>query len=136
MIDFEKAFDRMNQESAAISSRNFLQSPHLLNWIYDFSIDRSQRLMWKGKSLPYMHIDRGCAQGTVGGPNLFSIHTDDAKLSNSNAKLFKYSDDFNAIIPCKNNSLLKNEIQSLEEWALEKGLTINMKKIKVVTILS
>ena len=136
LIDYSNAFDRVNQEKAAEQFNEFIESPHLKKWLYEFSTGRQQRLIWKGKPLTYQPIDRGCSQGTVGGPALFSMFTDDCRVANPTSRLFKYSDDMNCISLCRkdpsNNekSILNEEINSILKYAKSKELDINIKKSK------
>ena len=136
LIDYSNAFDRVNQEKAAEQFNEFIESPHLKKWLYEFSTGRQQRLIWKGKPLTYQLIDRGCSQGTVGGPALFSMFTDDCRVANPTSRLFKYSDDMNCISLCRkdpsNNekNILNEEINSILKYAKSKELDINIKKSK------
>ena len=135
-IDYSKAFDRVNQEQAANQYCRFIKSPHIRKWLYDFSTNRKQRLIWENKPLSYQSIDRGCSQGTVGGPGLFSMFTDDSRALHPTSRQFKYSDDTNCLSLCRKNpskeesEIFKNEIKNLLSWAKNKNLDINMKKSK------
>lgn len=138
MVDFAKAFDRLNQEKAAVSYMQFIDSTHLRKWLYDFSVNRKQRLIWRDQPLEYVNIDRGCSQGTVGGPGIFSMYTDDARTTHENTQIFKYSDDMNCLIPCLKNpsnedkQVFTEEISNLIEWAKRKDLEVNIKKSKLI----
>ena len=138
MVDFSKAFDKLNQQLAAKTFPKFIHSPFLCQWLYDFIINRHQRLIWKGDTKPYLPIDLGCSQGTVGGPAIFSIYTDDIQAKNNCAKVYKYSDDINILIPCRSlptqqdRSVLQQEISHIEDQARKKQMTINDKKTKVI----
>ena len=136
IIDFSKAFDRLNQEKAANIYHSFIESPYIRRWLYDFTIDRRQRLIWQGTPLDYQSVDRGCSQGTVGGPGIFGMYTDSLRPFNTNSRIFKYSDDTNCLSPCmkdpshQQKETFSKETQMLIEWATENGLNINMEKSK------
>jgi hypothetical protein len=136
LLDFSKAFDRVNQTKAALTYCNFIRSSHVRNWLFDFSITRSQRLIWENEDLPFLPIDLGCSQGTVGGPNIFSMLTDDLRAYDSQSVVIKYSDDTTSLTPCftapteNQTHFLINEEKHLRKWAKEKGLTINETKSK------
>ena len=76
-IDFSMAFDRVSQEAAAQQYPKFVDSPFISRWLYNFTMDRTQRLVWQNSACDYLPIDRGCAQGTVCGPSIFSMLTND-----------------------------------------------------------
>ena len=136
LIDFSKAFDQVNQEKAAKKYNHFLESPSIKRWLYDFTVGRRQRLIWQGTPLDYQNIDRGCSQGTVGGPGIFSMYTDDLRPLDSMSKNFKYSDDTNCLSPCMKNpshqekERFSKEIQTIVDWAVENGLSLNTEKSK------
>lgn len=138
MWDFSKAFDRINQELAAETFPKFISSPHICQWLYDFIINRHQRLIWQGKTLPYRPIERGCSQGTVGGPSIFSMFSDDICAKSQPSIAFKYSDDTNVLTPCKafptstERWNLENEVQHFKECAQKKQLIINENKTKII----
>jgi len=138
LFDFSKAFDRIKQENAAMMFPQFLKSPYLCQWLYDFISNRSQRLIWLGEPLPYLPIDLGCSQGTVGGPNIFSIFSDDIRAKSALGKVLKYSDDTNILYPCfcdpteHQKTAFQSEIDNLCAISIKKDLSINSKKTKTI----
>ena len=138
LLDFSKAFDRIKQENVAVMFPQFLKSPHLCQWLYDFISNRCQRLIWLGKPLPYLPIDLGCSQGTVGGPNIFSIFSDDIRAKSDVGKVLKYSDDTTILYPCLSDpnehqkTAFQSEINNLRTASVKKGLNINNKKTKTI----
>ena len=137
-IDLSKAFDCVNQEIAAKHYHQFIDSVHVQKWLYNFTVGRRQRLIWKNEPCKYLPIERGCSQGTVGGSGIFSIYTDDLKSTTPQASIFKYSDDTICTIPCmqtpteddKNN--FNKEINNIFNWAKEKNMNINISKSNTI----
>lgn len=136
LIDFSKAFDTIDHEIAGNTFSKFITSGNLCQWLYSFLKGRKQRLIWKTKPLEYQCISLGCSQGTVGGPNVFSMVTDDIRAISSPATIIKYSDDMNLLVPCYRNPsgtqkrTFKEEIQHLNEATEVKRMTINNNKTK------
>jgi len=136
MIDYSKAFDRVNQEKAARLQQPFIKSPFIQKWLYDFSIERQQRVKWNGSQLQFLPVDRGCSQGTVGGPGIFSMYTDDVRAINNGSVILKYSDDTTCLTPCMkvpafhDKNTFQSEIASLIKMTEEKDLEVNVKKSK------
>jgi len=138
-IDFSKAFDVLNQEIAYSKFSKFFDCNYLKYWLYDFSKNRKQRLIWKSKPLDYNDIDLGCSQGTVGGPNIFNIFTDDLKSITKNGIYIKYADDTVALVPCykyhnedtkEHQDDLNKEINNIFTWSRLNKLPINSSKSK------
>ncbi|MEL7308589.1 MAG: reverse transcriptase family protein, partial [Pseudomonadota bacterium] len=136
MIDYSKAFDRVNQEKAATLQRLFIKSPFIQKWLYDFSIERQQRLNWNGSLSRFLPVDRGCSQGTVGGPGIFSMYTDDVRAMNNTSAIFKYSDDTTCLTRCmkvpslNDKNVFSSEIMYLIEKTKNRDLDVNVKKSK------
>jgi len=135
-IDFSKVFDVLNQEIAYNKFSKFIDCNYLKHWLYDFSKNRKQRLVWKNKPLDYSDIDLGCSQGTVGGPNIFNIFTDDLRAVTKNSIYIKYADDTLALVPCfkyRNEDHLEDlnkELNNIFEWSRINQLPINRAKSK------
>ena len=137
-VDFAMAFDKVNQEIACRQYRKFIDSPYIQRWLYNFTIERTQRLAWRGQYCNYLPIDRGCAQGTVCGPSIFSMLTDDMTCLNPKCYLLKYSDDMSCVVPCPKNpsdsetERLREELSNFCKQAGDKGLCINHQKTKQI----
>jgi len=93
-------------------------------------------LHWNNKFYSFQPINLGCSQGTVGGPNIFSIMTDDLRAKHDIAKIIKYSDDSTIIVPCYKNpdnqqqSHLQSEFNNILNWSEINFFKINMAKSK------
>lgn len=137
-VDFTRAFDSVDQELAAAEYCKFIDSPYITKWLYDFTINRLQRLIWKNSQCEYLGIQRGCSQGTVGGPGIFSILTDDASSHRPECRVLKYSDDMSCIIPCQKDptddqkKVMMTEFRDFCLWASRKNLQINEEKTKTM----
>jgi hypothetical protein len=136
LIDFSKAFDCVDQEKAAETYHDFINSPHIRKWLYDFTVNRKQRLIWQGTPQTYLEIDRGCSQGTVGGPGIFSMYTDSLRALNTSSRILKYSDDTTCLSPCvkqpsqHEREYFSKETKMLSDWATKKRLKLNLEKSK------
>ena len=95
-VDFSAAFDGVDQEIAAMNYTKFIDSQLISKWLYNFTIDRMQRLVWRDTPCDYMLIERGCSRG----PSIFSMLTDDVQANNPSCSVFKYSDNMRCVIPC------------------------------------
>lgn len=137
-IDLSKAFDCVNQEIAARQYQMFIDSVYVQKWLYNFTIERKQRLIWKNEPCQYLPIQRGCSQGTVGGPGIFSIYTDDLRSVTPYSCIFKYSDDTNCAIPCMKDpsevdkDQFRKELNNVFNWAKEKNQEINLSKSNIM----
>lgn len=135
-VDFAKAFDKLDQHIAATKFNKFIPSSKIQEWLFNFSVDRSQGLYFNNTQYPQIPIHTGCSQGTVGGPNIFSMFTDDLRATHNNCSIIKYSDDSTLLSPCSktakddNKKLLCEEVKSIQEWSSNNNLLINPNKTK------
>ena len=135
-VDFAKAFDKLDQHLAANKYSTFITSGNIQKWLFDFSINRSQGLFFNNTQYPQLPIHTGCSQGTVGGPNIFTMFTDDLRAINKHCSIIKYSDDSTLITPCKKHPSLRDElifheeITQLQSWSKNNNLHINSDKTK------
>jgi len=135
-VDFAKAFDTLDQYTAAAKYKTFIQSGNIQRWLYDFSINRSQGLYFNNTQHPQITIDTGCSQGTVGGPNIFVMFTDDLRATDTNCSIIKYSDDSTLLAPCRKHAsetdrhIIQNEISQVQKWSERNKLNINSNKTK------
>jgi hypothetical protein len=135
-VDFSKAFDKLDQHIAAAKYSKFIKSENIQKWLHDFSINRTQGLYFNNIQYPQLSIHTGCSQGTVGGPNIFTMFTDDLRAINNNCSIIKYSDDSTLITPCKKHptnkdkQILHEEITHIHNWSTLHKLHINSDKTK------
>jgi hypothetical protein len=135
-VDFAKAFDKLDQHIAASKFNKFINSPKIQEWLFNFSINRTQGLFFNNTQYPQIDIHTGCSQGTVGGPNIFSMFTDDLQAKHTECSIIKYSDDSTLISPCTkiatnaNKELLCDEIKAIQDWSSKNNLQINSNKTK------
>lgn len=135
-VDFAKAFDKLDQYIAVSKFDKFISSSQIQEWLFNFSINRTQGLFFNNTQYPQIAIHTGCSQGTVGGPNIFSMFTDDLQATKNNCSIIKYSDDSTLLTPCtkmtnsSNKNLLIKEIQSIQDWSYNNNLQINSNKTK------
>ena len=137
-VDFTKAFDTVEPEIAAMTYSDFINSSTIAKWLYNFTVNRTQRLVWNNVPCNFESIDIGCSQGTVGGPNIFSMLTDNVRASNPSCKILKYSDDMCCTIPCmkapteKEKATLHEEVTNFMYTVKSKGLSVNTTKTKLI----
>ena len=138
MIDFSKAFDRIDHNINLRKLKDLDVHPLLLNWIADFLRDRKQRVKLTNCLSDWLPKPAGVPQGTKLGPVLFMIMINDltAKVSNVIHPIVKYVDDC-TIYETYNknsNSTIQNQLNELTSWTSANNMRINIKKTKELRI--
>ncbi|MES9879786.1 MAG: reverse transcriptase domain-containing protein [Sedimenticola sp.] len=76
-LDFCKAFDKVPHQRLLLKLKSYGITGNLYNWIQDFLIGRTQRVVLNGKMSEWRNVNSGIPQGSVLGPILFLVYIND-----------------------------------------------------------
>ena len=132
-IDFSKAFDTVNHEILADKLHHYGIRGHALDWFRSYLCDRNQFTVVNGKSSNLKSIKCGVPQGSVLGPLLFLIYTNDiANCTKQTNKTRLFADDTGMFLsrdnPTSLRYSLKTILSDLQLWCHRNKLTINLIK--------
>ena len=92
-IDFSKAFDSISHPLLLKKLQGIGINYMALNWSKDFLTNRQQRVVIDGQASSWSLVQQGVPQGSLLGPLLFSIYTNDMPSIISNSSINMYADD-------------------------------------------
>jgi hypothetical protein len=132
LVDFSKAFDRVDH-LILVSKLSELQiSPFIFNWLISFLTGRSHTTRCFGVESCSMPINLSIVQGSVLGPTFYILLEGDLKPISSNNIIFKYADDTNLLVPEHTDVQLTDEFEAIRTWASDNKMVINISKTKEI----
>lgn len=137
-LDVEKAFDSVWKEGLQHKVRKSGISTSMINIVCDFLEDRTARVL-TGKTLSdSFEIQRGVPQGTVLGPQLYSLFTSDMPEPGEGVNILQFADDLAVTatnkFPVKATKMVEEYIQKLSTYYNSWGIKINKSKTQLMVI--
>ena len=134
MIDFSKAFNRINNSILVRKLQLLSVHPLLVNWCADFLRDRYLRVKFGSFKSPWKVIHAGVLQGTKLGPLLFLVMINDLT---TRFPMYKYVDDCTIyeVVTAPYASQLQNDLDDIDNWTEANNMRINVKKTKELRVL-
>ncbi|RVE55239.1 hypothetical protein evm_000137 [Chilo suppressalis] len=132
--DFSSAFDKVDHNILFMKLKRYGIHGPLLLWLRSYLEHRLLRVVVNGyKSKPFL-TSSGVPQGSILGPILFLVFINDIpnKIRYSSCSLF--ADDLKLYRPIKNEEdilLLQKDLDSVSEWCVDNGMTLNAKGSRV-----
>lgn len=114
MLDFSKAFHRVNHNKLIEKLHNIGVCNHVANWIASLR-DRTQRVVLECTPSDSWKASSGVSQGSVIGPDLFLVYINNL-LRATELGVCLFADDTIVHTTTSNLSQLQSRLQRLELW--------------------
>ncbi|XP_075162711.1 uncharacterized protein LOC142235341 [Haematobia irritans] len=141
LLDHSKAFDTVDHDLLCAKLRNFFGfSNTSARLISSYLSDRYQYVRIGDRQSQVRLVNRGVPQGSILGPLLFSLYSNDLPTQVRHCRMRMYADDVQLYIGCEPSSigsceaLLNEDLGRISMWAQANGLTINPMKSKCLVI--
>ena len=138
-IDFKKAFDSVSHDILEMKlNRDFGITGTLLDWLKSYLHGRQQFTVLNGVKSECSQVSFGIPQGSVLGPTLFTLFTNDLPASVSTGSLYMYADDTTAY--CRGETIdiaiaqLNKTLKEVYTWCLTNRLTPHLGKSEVMLL--
>ena len=136
LLDFSKAFDKVNHLKLLYKLQVHGVQGKTLGWIESFLIGRTQCVVLDGDTSTELPVSSGVPQGSVLGPILFLLYINDLPDNiQSNVRLF--ADDtavYLAVQGQEDTDVIQNDLNILQEWEKAWDMEFNPSKCQVVHI--
>lgn len=141
LLDHSKAFDTVDHEILLLKLKSFFNfSSHAHDLMSSYLCSRSQSVFIKGVSSKPLPVTRGVPQGSILGPLMYSLYSNDLPSQLNHAKIHMYADDVQIYISAPEIeflncvSQLNSDLKNVEVWAKTNGLSLNPIKSKCIII--
>ena len=130
LIDFSKAFDRVNHNVLFKKFQAYNFPVHIAAWSLSFLEQRKQYICINNRTSNLLTVNAGTPQGTLAGPNDFKLLTND--LDCDDADYVKYVDDLTAISESEDpyDNTLQTTSNGILGWSGSNDMKPNPKKCK------
>ena len=136
LLDFSKAFDKVNHSKLLWKLHQYGIRGHVLGWIRAFLGSRSQQVVIDGEESEPIPVTSGVPQGSVLGPILFLVYINDLPDEvRSQVRLF--ADDTALYLTMENeddSSALQTDLDILSTWESRWDMEFNPSKCQVVHV--
>ena len=132
-LDASAAFDRVWHEGLIFKLKQFGIKGKMLNWFIDYLSNRKQRVVIEGHHSEWTYIKSGVPQGSILGPLLFLIYTNDI-VDNIDSGILLFADDTCLLEPLLEGNIsiskLNKDLETLSQWAKQWLVKFNPTKTK------
>ena len=115
VLDFSKAFDKVNHNKLLLKLAQYGVSYQLVSWIDDFLTGRTQRVVVDGEQSSEAAVTSGVPQGSVIGPTMFLFYINDLP-DNLRCEVRLFADDTIIYNTASNHQILQEDLLKLENW--------------------
>ncbi|MEW8548727.1 MAG: reverse transcriptase family protein, partial [Candidatus Thiodiazotropha sp.] len=138
LLDFSKAFDKVNHSKLLLKLHSYGIRNSTLRWIQAFLSNRQQRVVVEGEESDSVPVPSGVPQGSVLGPILFLVYINDLPQDIvSQVRLFADDTAIYLTLETKHDSdHLQKDLDRLQAWETRWDMEFNPSKCQVVRVTS
>lgn len=141
LLDHSKAFDTVHHDTLCAKLRYFFNfSSTSTKLISTYLSNRHQAVFYNNQYSSWLPVVRGVPQGSILGPLLYSMYSNDLPKQLNFMRIQMYADDVQLFIGCKKSSInecitkINSDLSKVFEWATANGLRLNSSKSKCIPI--
>ena len=132
-LDLSKAFDTINHDILLMKLKRYGIRGVALKWFRSYLNQRMQYVSFKGVHSKTGKVEYGVPQGSVLGPLLFILYSNDIPLSLTHSKAILFADD--TTVFCTGSDLyecINSDLDNLGDWFKANQLSVNPSKTKYI----
>ena len=136
LLDFSKAFDKVNHLKLLYKLHQHGIQDNTLHWVKSFLIGRRQSVLVNGDMSDEVPVTSGVPQGSVLGPLLFLLYINDLP-ENIVSQVRLFADDtavYLAVNSTSQQNILQEDLNRLQQWEHTWDMEFNPSKCTVLCI--
>ena len=137
MLDYCKAFDKINISILLGKIKALGIGGNIAKWIANFLINRKQKVVINKESSQWSEVKSGVPQGTILAALFFLIYISDIGESVKNSSLLSYADDSKMkkiIKSVEDGEKLQKDLDNVFKWTDENLVEFNLTKFEILRI--
>ena len=134
LIDYRKAFDRVDHTILLGKLQNLGLPDFLVGWYASFLSDRKQRVKIGDTTSSWADVTAGVPQGTLTGPTAFLLHINDLQTVCSHMKYVDDTSIWESTNISGSTSKLQQAADQVITWSAANRMQLNTDKTKEMTI--
>ena len=136
LLDFSKAFDKVNHSKLLMKLHSYGIRNDTLRWTQAFLSNRQQRVVIEGEESDSVPVTSGVPQGSVLGPILFLAYINDLPQDIvSQVRLFADDTAIYLTLEHKHDSdTLQTDLDRLQAWEAKWDMEFNPSKCQVIRV--
>jgi hypothetical protein len=141
LLDYSKAFDLVDHQLLLQKLENkFFFSKNALQFFESYLVGRKQAVKVGVKMSDWIHVPSGVPQGSILGPQLFTLFASDIPNIIKFCKYHAYADDLQIFISGKVDDLgyminsLNDDLASILQWSSDNHLSLNSAKTQAILL--
>ena len=136
LVDLQKAFDTVNHNILLSKLEHYGIRGCALQWFRSYLSDRKQCVSVNGSNSDLLSVTCGVPQGSVLGPLLFLIYTNDLPNASKRLTFYLFADDTNIYYESKDlanlTKTVNKELRLVKKWVDANKLSLNIDKTIII----